>query len=46
MVLVFILGQTVEDMKDNGLSVNNMVKVSIYYQMVVLNMEFGKMVKE
>lgn len=46
MDLVYIHGLIVDVTKDNGLLVNNMVKVNIYCQMVALNMVYGKMVKE
>jgi len=46
MDLVYIHGLIADVMKDNGHLVNNMAKVNIYYLMVVLNMVYGKMVKE
>lgn len=46
MDLEYIHGLIVDVTKVNGHLVNNMVKVNIYYQMVALNMVYGKMVKE
>lgn len=44
--MVFIVGQMGESMKVNGKMVNNTDMVNIFYQMVLKDQGYGKMVKE
>lgn len=46
MVMVYMFGQMVGDMKEIGLMENNMDKENIYYLMVLLKLVSGNMEKD